>query len=73
VRTMNETTRATELGQTALVGWREKVAAGLAGAASERTRLTQEQARALVGALFFALSVYYVVGTVYRALKATRT
>jgi hypothetical protein len=30
------------------------------------------QVRALVGALFFALAVYYVVGTVARALTAIR-
>jgi hypothetical protein len=54
---------ATELGQTALVGWREKAAAGGAGPVSERTRLADEQVRALVGAPFFALARYYVVGT----------
>jgi hypothetical protein len=64
---------ATELGQTGLVGWREKVAAGVAGSASERTPLTDEQVRALMGALFFALAVYYVVGTIRRALTASRT
>lgn len=62
-----------ELGRTALVGWREKVAAGVAGPVSERTRLADEQVRALVGALFFALAVYYVVGTVRRALATIRT
>ena len=61
---------ATELGQTALVGWRQKAAAGVAGPVSERTRLTDEQVRALMGALFFALAVYYVVGTLRRALTA---
>jgi hypothetical protein len=64
---------ATELGQTALVGWREKAAAGVAGPASERTGLADEQVRALMGALFFALAVYYVVGTLRRALTAART
>jgi hypothetical protein len=64
--------KATELGQTALVGWREKAAASVAGPVSERTRLADEQVRALVGALFFALAVYYVVGTLRRALTAAR-
>jgi hypothetical protein len=64
---------ATELGQTALVGWREKAAAGVAGPTSERTGLADEQVRALMGALFFALAVYYVVGTLRRALTAART
>jgi hypothetical protein len=64
---------ATELGQTALVGWREEAAAGVARPASERTGLADEQVRALMGALFFALAVYYVVGTLRRALTAART
>jgi hypothetical protein len=64
---------ATELGQTGLVGWREKVAARVAGPASERTPLSDEQVRALVGAAFFALAVYYVIGTIRRTLTAART
>jgi hypothetical protein len=64
---------ATELGQTGLVGWREKVAARIAGPASERTPLSDEQVRALVGAVFFALAVSYVIGTIRRALRASRT
>jgi hypothetical protein len=64
--------KATELGQTALVGWREKAAAGVAGPVSERTPLADEQVRALVGALLFALALYYVIGTLRRALTATR-
>ncbi len=65
--------KATELGQTALVGWREKAAAGVAGPVSERTSLADEQVRALVGALFFVLALYYVVGTLRRALTGAGT
>ena len=68
VRAMN----ASELGHTALVGWREKVAASVAGPVSGRTELADEQVRALIGALFFGLAVYYVAGTVRRALTAIR-
>jgi len=63
---------AAELGQSALVGWREKVAAGVARPVSDRTRLSDEQVRALVGGLFFALAVYYVAGTLRRASAAAR-
>jgi hypothetical protein len=63
---------ATELGKTALVGWREKAADGVAGPVSERTPLAEEQVRAVIGALFFALSVYYVISTLRRALGASR-
>jgi ligand-binding SRPBCC domain-containing protein len=64
---------ATEIGHTALVGWREKVADGVARPVSERTRLADDQVRALLGAIFFALSLYYVVATVRRALTAARS
>lgn len=57
-----------ELGQSALVGWRKPVADRLAGPLESKTSLSGDQARAAVGALFFALSVYYVVGTVKRVL-----
>jgi hypothetical protein len=63
---------ATALGQTGLAGWREKVASGIAPPISARTRLGDDEVRALVGALFFALSVYYVIGTVRRALAEAR-
>ncbi len=63
---------ATALGQTALAGWREKVATGIAGPVSERSRLRDDQIRALVGALFFALAVYYVIGTLRRAFAHAR-
>jgi hypothetical protein len=59
---------ATELGQTALVGWRETLANRVARPVSQRTRLGEDQVRALVGVLFFGLSVYYVASTVRRAI-----
>jgi hypothetical protein len=59
---------ATAAGQAALVGWRAKVADGLAEPMSRRLPLTDEQVRALVGGLFFALSLVYVIGTIKRLL-----
>jgi hypothetical protein len=64
---------ATDVAQTGLVGWREKVAAGVAGPVSERTPLADEQVRAVMGGVFFALAVYYVVGTLRRALTTARS
>jgi len=64
---------ATELGQTALVGWREKVANGVARPLAGRTDVAEEPIRAVIGMLFFALSVYYVASTVRRALDKART
>jgi hypothetical protein len=70
---MGDRMDATALGQTALAGWREKVASGVARPVSARTRLGDDQVRALVGATFFALSVYYVIGTLRRAFGQART
>jgi hypothetical protein len=64
---------ARELGQTALVGWREKVANGIAHPVSSRTGVGEEAVRATIGVLFFALSVYYVASTLRRALEAARS
>jgi hypothetical protein len=58
--------RAAELGQAGLTGWRAAVADRLAGPIANRTPLSEEQARALIGAGFFAISVYYVASTVKR-------
>ena len=57
----------TRLGQAGLQGWREKVGDGLAGPLARRTPLEADQVRALIGALFFVLSVMYVVKTVRAA------
>ena len=54
---------ATRVGQAGLQGWREKVADGIAGPLSNRTPLDEDQVRALIGSIFFVLSVMYVVKT----------
>ena len=56
----------TAVGKAGLAGWRTKVADQLADPVSTRTSLGAEQVRALVGAVFFVLSVYYVVGSAKR-------
>jgi hypothetical protein len=55
---------ATQIGQAGLMGWREKVADGVAEPVATRTPLAEEQVRALLGIAFFALSAMYVVKTV---------
>ena len=57
----------TEVGKTGLVGWREKAGDGIAEPLAKRTPLSDEQVRGVVGAVFFALSLYYVIGTIRRA------
>jgi hypothetical protein len=63
---------AVKVGEQALVGWREKVADGAAKPFETRTKIQPEQVRAVVGALFFGLSVYYVIGTARRAVREAR-
>ena len=58
---------ATRVGQAGLQGWREKVADGIARPISARTPLNEDQARALIGSVFFVLSVVYVVKTLRSA------
>ena len=60
----------TDIGKAGLQGWREKVGDGVASPLAKRTPLDEDQVRAAIGALFFVLSVIYVVGTVKRALAA---
>jgi hypothetical protein len=55
-----------QIGRAGAVGWRAKVADIVA----PRAPLDDDKARAIVGGVFFALSVYYVVATIVRAVKA---
>ena len=64
---------ATQLGQTGLQGWREKLADGIAEPVAERVPLNEDQVRATIGALFFVLSVIYVVNTVRAAAGQARS
>jgi hypothetical protein len=63
---------ATKLGQTGLQGWRQKVADGIAEPVAQRAPLDSEQVRALLGAVFFVLSVVYVVKTLTAATREAR-
>ena len=63
---------ATELGQTGLQGWREKVADGISRPVAERAPVEEDQVRAAIGAAFFVLSVIYVVKTITAATRHAR-
>ena len=63
---------ATKLGQTGLQGWREKVADGIAEPVARRAPLEPEQVRALLGVVFFVLSVMYVAKTLGAAAREAR-
>ena len=60
------------IGEAGLQGWRKKVGDAVAGPVSKRTPLGDDHVRAAVGALFFALSVSYIVQTIRAAVSGTR-
>jgi hypothetical protein len=61
-----------QFGHAGLVGWRKKVADGVAPKAAERGSFSEDDARAVIGAAFFALSLYYVVSTIARMVRTAR-
>jgi hypothetical protein len=63
---------ATRLGQAGLQRWREKVADGIAEPLARHLLRVQRCARALLGAVFFVLSVLFIVKTVAAATRETR-
>lgn len=63
---------AVKVSKHALVGWREKVADGAAKPFETRTKIEPDQVRAIIGAAFFLLSLYYVIDTGRRALREAR-
>jgi hypothetical protein len=48
---------AEKLGQAGLVGWRRKVGERISDPISRRTGLSPDQAMAIVGAIFFVITV----------------
>ena len=63
---------ATEIGQTGLQGWREKVADGISRPVAKRAPLEEDQVRAVIGAAFFVLALIYVVKTISAATRQAR-
>jgi hypothetical protein len=57
-------TEMSHIGQAGLQGWRAKVGERAGPAVAQRTPLSEDQVRGLVGGVFFVLSVMYVVKTV---------
>ena len=61
------------IGQAGLVGWRKTVADRAAPPAAKRAPFSEDQARAVIGAAFFLLSLYYVASTAARMVKSARS
>ncbi len=59
-----------ELGRAGVaVGWRKKVADRVAEPVAARTQLSKGDIRMTLGLVFLALSGYYLIGTLRRALR----
>ena len=65
-------TTATRAGQAGLQGWREKVADGVAPPLAQRTKLSEEQVRAIIGATFLVLAVIYVANAIKDLVEQAR-
>ena len=65
-------TTVTELGHTALQGWRQKVADGISKPVAKRAPLEEDQVRAAIGAAFFVLALIYVAKTISAATRQAR-
>ena len=61
-----------QIGHAGLVGWREAVANRVASPVAKKAPASEDQVRAVVGAAFFLLSLYYVMSTIARMAKAAR-
>ncbi len=59
-------------GQAGLTGWRETLADRVASPVAAKTPASEDQVRAIIGAAFFLLSVYYVATSIARMAKAAR-
>jgi len=60
---------ATQAGQAGLQGWREKVADVVAEPVAKRSKLDEDQVRAIIGAAFFVLAVVYLANAVRELVK----
>ena len=62
-----------QLGHAGLAGWRGVVADKVATPVAKKAPASEDQVRAVVGAAFFALSLYYVISTIAKMAKAARS
>ncbi len=57
------------VGKAGLSGWRGTLAESVAPPVARRTPLSRDDVRALVGAVFMALSCVYMVGAIRRIVR----
>ena len=59
---------AISFGKAGLQGWRAKLADAVAPPVVRKSGFSDDQVRAVIGGVFFVLSVVYVVGTIKRVV-----
>ena len=59
--------------QAGLVGWRKAIADRVAPPAARRAPMSEEQVRAMIGATFFLLALFYVVSTIVRIVRSAQS
>jgi hypothetical protein len=62
-----------KIGHAGLTGWRQTMADKVAPPAAKRGPVSEDQVQAVLGATFYLLSVYYVVSTTAKMIKALRS
>jgi hypothetical protein len=62
-----------QIGHAGLTGWRQTVADKVAPPAAKRAPVSEDQVQAVIGAAFYALSVWYVVSTTAKIVKQLRS
>ena len=60
--------KAKDVGKAGLAGWRGTIADKAAPPVAARTPVDEDSVRAAIGALFFVLSLVYILGSIRRAL-----
>jgi hypothetical protein len=60
------------IAQAGLVGWRKAIADRVAPPAARRSAASEDQVRAVIGAAFFLLALYYVANTIARMIRSQR-
>ena len=61
-----------QIGHAGLAGWRGVVADKRRSPVAKKAPASEDQVRAVIGAAFFLLSLYYVISTIAKMAKAAR-
>jgi copper oxidase (laccase) domain-containing protein len=62
----------TEMGKVGLSGWRGRAADVVARPIARRSRLDEDEIRAIIGAVFLAYTIYRLVRALYRAARTEK-